>query len=382
MHPEDVRSCPKTGDSLWTTCPSCGKDLRKSFKFCPACNCEVEREQTIRALLTTAEEAFALYRYDEALGNANKALELQPEREESQALQKQISDTIDRAQSLRKDAAAAWDRQAFEESIEIYKEFLTLVPEDTVAPKRIGEAPQKIRDRDIRNLLDEAKAFFVAGRVAEGVEKRSNALGLCENDERRTFILESTRQDEYKAHLVLVNRLMNEGRYKQALAESEATLTTFPDAPEALELKERVRRELVESTARRRMLIAIAVPVAIVLIAAIAFLIQWSRRPQAPSTQGAPAIVTEPTSVPEAPVTATESPSEQAAPSTFAPEASAPTESPSIPAAPASPAEPPPAPAPPATFTPTPSEPPAEPPSIPAAPATEAPPPVEMTPAP
>ena len=216
-----------------------------------------QRAQRLESSIRLAKEALQAEQYDEAVGQLEEALRLEPKHAEAAKLKKfaveqrerseKIRSHLERAEKLASEAKFPQAKAELEAVLAIDPRNSTaLMMMDSVAK----EFAEQERLRQVRQILDNARAQLAEKNFEKALELLAGARELdALNLEVESLIrlVQSSREKEERRKL-LAGRLaeiehnLSQGRLNLALEASEQAVREFPDESQVLKLHATVLR--------------------------------------------------------------------------------------------------------------------------------------------
>ena len=196
---------------------------------------ESQLNERLKAILTKADQAEKLSRWDTAIAALREYLSL---KEDDVRIQKRLADLIEAKHSTwlktiltRTDQAMA--TQNWDNAFDALNEILSLEPENLEIQKKMEEARKAQRTANLDLMLRQAEQALQAGKWDEAIDTLNNGISLAPEDERLqaklTQVMEVKRTARLKAALRLAETAAQSGKWNVAIDSLNEILAVEPE---------------------------------------------------------------------------------------------------------------------------------------------------------
>jgi tetratricopeptide (TPR) repeat protein/photosystem II stability/assembly factor-like uncharacterized protein len=196
---------------------------------------ESQSNERLKAILTKADQAEKLNRWDTAIAALREYLSL---KEDDVKIQKRLADLIEAKHSTwlktiltRTDQAIA--TQNWDDAFDALNEILSLEPENLEIQKKMEEARKAQRTANLDLMLRQAEQALQTGKWDEAIDALNQGIALAPEDERfpakLTQVMEAKRTARLKAALRLAETAAQSGKWNVAIDSLNEILAVEPD---------------------------------------------------------------------------------------------------------------------------------------------------------
>ena len=242
LNAPEARFCGVCGTGLFDKCPSCEHEMRSTLTFCPRCGTHVAQYNDSHKALLNARAFLDKRNYARAVKEAARGLESDYFTEDLQKLRHDAQAASDLFESRRHEAMQLVEQQEYERAADPLRKALDLASNGAAQElsRLLGELPEKIRQRDVPLLREQARQFIADEQYAKAKSAIGKALKLdptCQDlADDLARLPELIRHRDARVLLEQANQLVRDKQFARAVDLLQQALKEDGDQPDVRQL--------------------------------------------------------------------------------------------------------------------------------------------------
>jgi len=242
MNAPEARFCGACGRGLFDKCPSCEQEMRSALAFCPGCGTHVGQYNDSHKALLNARAFLEKRNYARAVKEAVRGLNSGYFTDDLQKLRDEAEAALELFESHRHAAMQLIEQHEYERAADPLRKALDLASNGAgqELSRLLGELPQKICQRDLPLLREQAQQFI----ADEQYEKAESAIGkalkldpTCQDlADELARLPERIRDRNARTLLAQAEQLIRDKHFSQAVDLLHQALQANADQPDVRQL--------------------------------------------------------------------------------------------------------------------------------------------------